>query len=243
MTWSILARDEDGRFGVAIASRFFAVGALCVHTRASAGVLSTQALMNPMYGPDGLALIDAGRSATDVVETLTAADAGRAVRQLHVLTARGPGAAHTGADCVAWCGHRVFDDFSLAGNMLAGPEVLDATAEAFRSTRGTLASRLIAAMRAGEDAGGDKRGKQAAALRIQGPEPYPVLDLRVDDHAVPLLELDRLYRTSLERFQPFVACLARPGDPVGIIDRATIEERIDASRAAILAATDFEDRR
>ena len=98
-------------------------------------------------------------------------------------------------------------------------------------------------MRAGEDAGGDKRGKQAAALRIQGPEPYPVLDLRVDDHAVPLLELDRLYRTSLERFQPFVACLARPGDPLGIIDRATIEERIEASRVAVLTATDFEDRR
>jgi len=234
MTWSILARDADGRFGVAIASRFFAVGALCVHTRAGVGALSTQALMNPLYGPRGLALLAAGSSAAEVVAALTAADAGQAQRQLHVLPAQGAAAAHTGSACVGWCGHQLHADFSVAGNMLAGPGVLQATAEAFvASADRPLAERLIAAMLAGEAAGGDKRGKQSAALVIQGPEDYRELDLRVDDHEEPLLELQRLYDKSLERFQPFVACLARRADPVGELDRSRIDaavERFHATR-------------
>ena len=233
MTWSILARDNDGRFGAAIASRFFAVGALCVHTRRGVGVLSTQALMNPLYGPAGIVLLSDGKAAADIVSALTSADAGQAQRQLHVLPARGPGAAHTGASCVDWCGHQVFDDFSVAGNMLAGPQVLAATADAFMAAAGQpLAERLLAAMVAGEAAGGDKRGKQAAALRIHGDQDDLELDLRVDDHAEPLVELQRLYAVSLQRFQPFVACLAGRGDPVGELDRARIEARIEAFQAA-----------
>jgi uncharacterized Ntn-hydrolase superfamily protein len=233
MTWSILARDPQGRFGVAIASRFFAVGALCVHTRRGVGALSTQALLNPLYGPAGVALLGEGRSAADVVATLTGADAGQAVRQLHVLPARGAPAAHTGASCIDACGHRLFDDFSVAGNMLAGPEVLEATARAYReNTTLPLAERLLAAMAAGEAAGGDKRGKQAAALRIHGDEDHVELDLRVDDHAEPLLELSRLYRVSLERFQPFVACLAGRHDGVGLTERSDIEARIERFRLA-----------
>jgi uncharacterized Ntn-hydrolase superfamily protein len=227
MTWSILARDERGRFGVAIASRFFAVGALCVHTRRGVGAVATQALVNPLYGPAGLSLLHEGRAANDVVATLVNADDGRAVRQLHVLAARGAAAAHTGASCVDWCGHQVFDDFSVAGNMLAGPDVIEATARAFRERAGQpLAVRLLAAMAAGDAAGGDKRGKQAAALRIHGDTDYPELDIRVDDHAEPIVELERLYRVSLERFQPFVACLAGHGDAVGLLDRGEIEARI-----------------
>ncbi len=238
MTWSILARDNDGRFGVAIASRFFAVGALCVHTRRGVGALSTQALMNPLYGPAGIALLGDGRAAADVVSELTRTDTGQAQRQLHVLPARGPGAAHTGASCVDWCGHQVFDDFSIAGNMLAGPQVLAATADAFMAAAGQpLAERLLAAMVAGETAGGDKRGKQAAALRIHGDQDYLELDLRVDDHAEPLLELQRLYAVSLQRFQPFVTCLAGRHDPVGELDRARIEARIEAFHAARSAGT------
>jgi len=233
MTWSILARDEQGRFGVAIASRFFSVGALCVHTKGGVGALSTQALMNPLYGPQGLALLAAGHRAADVVATLTAADAGAPQRQLHVLPASGAGAAHTGSACVDWCGHAVHADFSIAGNMLAGPRVIDATAEAFVASAGRpLAERLIAAMVAGEAAGGDKRGKQSAALRIQGAEDYAELDLRVDDHADPLTELQRLYDKSLERFQPFIACLARRGDASGELDRGRIEAHIDRFHAA-----------
>ncbi len=234
MTWSLLARDADGRFGIAIASRFFAVGALCVHARRGAGALSTQALMNPLYGATGLAMLEDGLAPDEVVAALTAHDAGQAQRQLHVLGTQGPGAAHTGADCVDWCGHQVFDDFSVAGNMLAGPQVLQATADAYRASAGRpLAERLIAAMCAGEAAGGDKRGKQSAALRIQGDEDYPELDLRVDDHVEPMQELQRLYTVSLQRFQPFVACLPRRGDPVGELQRDRIEARIAAFTAAL----------
>ena len=234
MTWSLLARDMDGRFGIAIASRFFAVGALCLHARRAAGILSTQALMNPLYGPTGLAMLEDGLAPEEVVAALTAHDAGQAQRQLHVLGSSGPGAAHTGADCVGWCGHQVFDHFSVAGNMLVGPQVLQATADTFVATAGRpLAERLIAAMSAGEAAGGDKRGKQSAALRIQGDEDYPELDLRVDDHAEPMQELQRLYTVSLQRFQPFVACLPRRGDPVGELQRDRIEARIAAFTAAL----------
>src|SRR5947208_983191 len=124
MTWSIIARDGEGRFGVAIASRFFAVGALCVHTRRGVGALSTQALMNPLYGPRGMDLLARGVAPAQVIEALTAADSGRDQRQLHVLPASGRPAAWTGAACVDWNGHRIEDDFSVAGNMLAGPQVV-----------------------------------------------------------------------------------------------------------------------
>lgn len=227
MTWSILARDEEGRFGVAIASRFFAVGALCVHTRRGVGALSTQALMNPLYGPEGLAQLAAGRSAEQVVAALTDADEGRAQRQLHVLPASGGPAAHTGSACVDWCGHLLFADFSVAGNMLAGADVIESAARAFRDAQGLqLAERLLAAMAAGEAAGGDKRGKQAAALRIHGDEDYPQLDIRVDDHEEPIAELARLYAKSLERYQPFMACLPGRHDATGLTDRTQIEARI-----------------
>lgn len=233
MTWSILARDDEGRFGVAIASRFFAVGALCVHTRRGVGALSTQALMNPLYGPAGIAALAAGESAQAVIAKLIAADAGRAHRQLHLLPATGPAHAHTGDQCIAWCGHLQDRDFSVAGNMLAGPQVIEATAQAFRATQGQpLAERLLAAMFAGEAAGGDKRGKQAAALCIQADEDYRQLDLRVDDHAEPLIELRRLYQVSLERFQPFLGCLPGRKDPAGITDRTQIEARITRFHAA-----------
>jgi uncharacterized Ntn-hydrolase superfamily protein len=232
MTWSILARDADGSFGAAIASRFFAVGALCLHTRHAVGALSTQALLNPLYGAAGIDRLAAGETAQAVVASLTSADGGREHRQLHLLGAEGPPAAHTGASCIDWCGHRIEADFSVAGNMLAGPRVLDETARAYREAAGLpFAERLLAAMAAGQAAGGDKRGQQAAALRIHAREDYPFLDLRVDDHEAPLTELERLYRKSLERFQMFVACLPRRDDPVGLTDRQAIEARIERLRA------------
>ena len=233
MTWSIVARDVDGSFGVAIASRFFAVGALCVHTRRAAGALSTQALMNPLYGPQGIELLAGGASPDDVVQRLTSADEGRAQRQLHIVGASGRAAAWTGEQCIDWCGHAVHDGFSVAGNMLAGPQVLEATVDAFVATRGRpLGERLLAAMAAGDAAGGDKRGKQAAALRLHGDDDYARLDLRVDDHAEPIDELRRLYDKSFERFQPFIACLASSRDPVGLLHRDEIEARIEASLQA-----------
>ncbi len=237
MTWSLIARDDDGRVVVAIASRFFAVGALCIHTARDVGAVATQALLNPLYGATGLAALQAGLPAAEAVASLVEADDGRELRQLHVLPIHGAPAAHTGARCPGWCGHRVFDRFSVAGNMLASGDVIDATAEAFRASKGPLADRLVAAMRAGEAAGGDKRGRQAAALRIHGREDYPELDLRVDDHDDPLAELARLNAKSHERFVPFVACLPGHADRTGLVDRDAIEARIAAHVAARSASS------
>jgi uncharacterized Ntn-hydrolase superfamily protein len=233
MTWSIVARDDSGALGVIVASRFFAVGALCPHARSGVGALSTQALVNPLYGARGLALLASGLAPADVVRTLTLEDAGRDHRQLHLVDAEGNIAAHTGVECIDWCGHIAGDAFSVAGNMLAGPQVIEQTAQFYDAARELpFAERLIGAMSAGEAAGGDKRGKQAIALVICMGEAYPSLNLRVDDHEDPLRELNRLYAKSLERFQPFVGCLPGRARPAGITDRATIEAEIERFQAA-----------
>jgi uncharacterized Ntn-hydrolase superfamily protein len=227
MTWSILARDPDGAFGIAIASRFLAVGVLCPHARSGVGALATQALVNPMYGEPGLALLAQGTPPAEVVRMLIEPDTGRDHRQLHVLDARGRVAAHTGSACIGWCGHLAGELYSVAGNMLAGQQVLQETASAYeRWSALPFAERLLAALEAGDAAGGDKRGKQAAALLVCTTESYPALDLRVDDHEEPFRELRRLYEKSGERLQPFVACLPSRAHPAGITDRADIEERI-----------------
>ena len=233
MTWSIVARDADGAFGVAVASRFFAVGALCPHARSGIGALSTQALVNPGYGPSGLDLLERGVAASDAVARLVAGDEGREHRQVHLIDRRGRCAAHTGSLCIDWCGDRAHDGFSVAGNMLAGPAVLDETARAYQAhANAPFPERLLAAMAAGEAAGGDKRGKQAAALLIHTTEIYAFLDLRVDDHPDPIAELKRLYQMSLERYQPFLACLPSAARPAGITDRAAIEAEIERFQAA-----------
>jgi len=235
MTWSLLAREPNGTFGVAIASKFFAVGALCVHTQRGVGAVSTQALMNPLLGPLGLKFMQSGLTSQQVMHDLLQTDAGREQRQVHVLPLHGEAVAHTGTSCIDWCGHVSGQNFSIAGNMLAGPQVLAETARVFEATEGMpLAERLILAMQAGEEAGGDKRGKQSAALRIHADEDYLQLDLRVDDHAEPLLELRRLYNKSLERFQPFLSCLPGRHNPVGLTDRTLIEAQIERFHQARL---------
>jgi uncharacterized Ntn-hydrolase superfamily protein len=233
VTWSIVARDGDGTFGVAVASRFFAVGALCPHARSGVGALSTQALVNPGYGPRGLDLLGQGFSAADAIAMLVAGDEGREHRQLHLIDRGGQTAAHTGAYCIDWCGHRAHEGFSVAGNMLAGPDVLDQTARAYQANADRpLAERLVAAMAAGEAAGGDKRGKQAAAVLIHTTETYPFLDLRVDDHPDPIAELKRLHAVSLERYQAFIACLPSAARPAGVTDRTAIEAEVERFQAA-----------
>ena len=228
MTWSLLARDADGAFGVAIASRFFAVGVLCPRARSGVGALSTQALVNPLYAEPGLALLAQGTPPSEVVRLLTQQDAGREHRQLHLIDARGRIAAHTGSACIDWCGHLAGDHYSVAGNMLAGPEVLRDTASAYERAAGLpFAERLLVALEAGDAAGGDKRGKQAAALLIYTTEDYPFLDLQVDDNEEPFRELRRLYEKSLERFQPFSSCLPSRERPAGIMDRAVIEAEVE----------------
>jgi uncharacterized Ntn-hydrolase superfamily protein len=234
LTWSLIARDSaTGAFGIAIATRFFAVGALCPHGDGGIGALATQALINPTYGPRGLRLLRAGVSVQGVVQELTLSDPGRAARQLHVQDATGSIAAHTGDDCVPWCGHAIHEGFSVAGNMLAGPEVLAETAHVY-AARGDLPfpRRLIAALKAGEAAGGDKRGRQSAALKIFTTEEYPALDIRVDDHADPLAELERLEAVSRERFVHFARFLATRDSPGGVWDRDFINAEIERATAA-----------
>ena len=232
MTWSIIARDPaTGQIGIAVATRFFAVGARVPHIVPGIGGVATQALVNPYYGIDGVKLLREGRSPREVIDTLIATDDGRESRQLHVMDVKGRIAAHTGRDCIDWCGHIQGNGFSLAGNMLAGPAVLDDTARAYAANAGLpFAQRLIAAMKAGEAAGGDKRGKQSAALLIHGEEEWSDLDLRVDDHA-PLAELARLEQVSRERWVHFRQFMPTRKNPAGITDRAIIDATIEAATA------------
>ena len=231
MTWSILARDAaTGELGVAVASRFLAVGALCPRVEGGVGAAATQALVNPFIAPRALAALKAGQGAEEALDPLIAADAGRATRQAHVLAADGSSARHTGTDCIGWCGHVAGPDVSVAGNMLAGRKVIEATRDAFLGSTGLpLAERLMLAMEAGEAAGGDKRGRQSVALQVASDGPIPDLDLRVDDHADPLAELRRIYRVwhgytrHFRRFLPGV-------DHPGVFDRAVIQAAVAAAQ-------------
>src|SRR3954447_10647940 len=233
MTWSIIARDSaTGHFGIAVATRFFAVGARVPHIAAGVGASATQALVNPYYGIDGLKLLRDGKSPPDVIEMLKAGDSGHASRQVHVMDAGGRIAAYTGADCVHWCGHIEGKGFSVAGNMLAGARMLHDTAATYvANEKLPFAQRLIAAMYAGEAAGGDKRGKQSAALVICGDEEWSALDLRVDDHGDPLAELERLEAISRERWVHFRRFLPTRANPCGITDRTIIDATIEAAVA------------
>lgn len=234
MTWSIIARDQDtGQFGIAVATRFFAVGALAPHVKSRTGAIATQALVNPFYATEGMRLLEQGVSARDVVSAVTAADPGRDHRQLHVMDAQRRTAAHTGTACIDWCGHIAGDTFSVAGNMLVGANVVEDTAAAYAGNAAlSFPRRLIAAMRAGEAAGGDKRGRQSAALVICGDEEWPDLDLRVDDHPDPLAELERLEKVSRERFVHFMRILPSRRNRAGVIDRDAIESEIAKAIAA-----------
>ena len=231
MTWSIIARDsQTGQIGIAVATRFFAVGARVPHIAPGIGGIATQALVNPYYGIDGVKLLREGRSPREVIDTLVATDDGREARQLHVMDAQGRIAARTGRECIDWCGHIQGDGFSLAGNMLTGAAVLDDTAKAYLANAALpFAQRLIAAMKAGEAAGGDKRGKQSAALLIHGEEEWSDLDLRVDDHTDPLAELERLEQVSRERWVHFRAFMPTRKNPAGITDRAVIDASVQAA--------------
>ena len=164
--------------------------------------------------------------APEVVRNLTAPDEGREHRQLHVIDIEGRIGQHTGASCVDWCGAIAGEGFSVAGNMLSNENVIRETARVYQESKKPFAERLIAALEAGQAAGGDKRGKQSAALLIHSTEAYAELNLRVDDHREPLKELRRLYKKAHERFVPYLKCSPSRARPFGILDRALIEEEI-----------------
>jgi len=225
MTWSILARDPaTGAFGIAVTTKAFACGARVIHAASGIGAIATQSFTNPMLGTRGLRLLREGVSAPDALAILIAADEGRAIRQLHVIDASGRGAAFTGESCVSWCGHRVGDGFSVAGNMLAGAAVVESSFAEFAAGEGkSLPERLIDALDAGQSAGGDKRGRQSSALQIHSTEEIADIDLRVDDHPEPLAELRRLlavFRRDAEPVRPLTPTRARPH---GVFDLHEIE--------------------
>jgi uncharacterized Ntn-hydrolase superfamily protein len=204
-TFSIVACDpQNGDLGVAVASKFLAVGSVVPWARAGAGAVATQAMADLAYGPDGLALLEGGRTAQEALEQLLADDAQREQRQVGIVDARGGAAAHTGAQCMDWAGHIVGAGFAAQGNILAGAGVVQAIAEAFMRAEGELAERLLAALAAGDAAGGDRRGRQAAALYVAraggsyGGTLDRYVDLRVDDDPAPVPELARLLK--LHRF-------------------------------------------
>jgi uncharacterized Ntn-hydrolase superfamily protein len=197
-TFSIVARDAaTGELGVGVQSRAFAVGSRVPHAKAGVGAIATQASTNVAYGVDGLALLAGGASPEDVVKRLTAADPGRDRRQLAVLDAKGRVEAYTGSATNAWAGHIEGENYSVQGNILAGEAVVKEMARAFDATRGELAVRLMAALDAGQAAGGDKRGVQSAAILVVKPidgdrSTDKWVDIRVDDSTNPLGELRRL---------------------------------------------------
>jgi uncharacterized Ntn-hydrolase superfamily protein len=231
MTWSILARDPaTGTLGVAVASRFFAVGAICPFVEGRVGALATQALVNPMYAVHAMPRLRAGEAPEAILASLVSPDPGADQRQFHIIDATGRIAQHTGSNCVSWAGHLAAENVSVAGNMLAGEATVRATLEAYLSASGSMAERLLTAMEAGERAGGDKRGKQSAGLKIACNDPYPDLDIRADDHPDPLSELRRLYKVSLERFAVFRRLLAGNDSAWGELDRGTIDTTIALGR-------------
>lgn len=234
MTWSIIAREpSSSRLAIAVATKNFAVGSRVPFIAAGVGAVASQALSNPFYGVNGIRLLREGAPPAEIVKALTAADEGQDQRQVHIMDANGRIAAHTGASCVDWCGHTSGENFSVAGNMLAGEAVIMETATAYMANGALpLPRRLIAAMKAGEAAGGDKRGRQSAALVIYSEEEWPDLDLRVDDHTDPLAELERLEAVSRDRWVHFLKYLPSKKNPAGELDRA----KIDAGIAAALAA-------
>lgn len=243
MTYSIVARDrETGHLAIAVASRFFAVGALVPHLGRRAAV-ATQAYVNPCWGTEGLARLEAGEAAGAVLADLRGRDAGEAIRQAHLIDAEGRMAAHTGQGCVDWAGHAAGEGVSVAGNMLAGPEVVAETLAAYEAHAALpLAERLLAAMEAGEAAGGDKRGRQSAAIRIHRGEAHPWLDMRVDDHADPLAELRRLLAVAGERYLLFAEALPTEERFSGLpsregVDREIAEAEAARARAGILSAS------
>jgi uncharacterized Ntn-hydrolase superfamily protein len=225
-TFSIVARDAaSGDFGVAVQSRHFNVGAAVPWAEAGTGAVATQAFVEIGYGPRVLDLLRAGAGAKQALDRLLAADPAAAIRQVAVVDAHGDVAVHTGAGCIPFAGHRVGDGFTVQGNLLATDRVCDAMARAFERAPGAFPSRLVAALEAGQTAGGDARGRESAALfvvrSVSASEPWRnrAVDLRVENHRKPIDELQRLLRIH----QAFFA--------LGEATRALGEGRIDDARA------------
>ena len=225
MTWSIITHDDrTGAFAVAVATKNLAVGSTVPHLRSGVGAVATQSIANRYLGPAVLDAMASGLSPSDAIQSALAVDAGRGLRQVHAVDRHGRAAVWTGENCVMWCGSSAEGPVSVAGNMLANESVVPSTLATFvtRSAH-PLPEHLIAAMLAGDAAGGDRRGRQSAAIKMTTTEDFPDLDLRVDDHAAPLVELQRILGVWRRDRAPLLNKLPRKADPAGQIDFDAIE--------------------
>ncbi|WP_434740251.1 DUF1028 domain-containing protein [Micromonospora sp. SH-82] len=225
MTFSIVARcPRTGHLGVAALTATAGVGKLLSHVRTGAGAVATQATHNPYLAYDGLPMLADGHSPREVLDTLLARDPGREVRQAGIVDAHGHAYAFTGAQTLPWSGQHVGEGFAAQGNRLAGPETLDAIVTAYQDNPDLdLVERLLSAIEAGEHNGGDRDGAGSATITVTGEEPYPLWDLRVDDHADPAAELRRLYGVFQEQMLPIVRGLPTRDDPMGPSARQVLD--------------------
>ena len=203
-TFSIVGRcPRTGMLGVAVSSKYVAVGAVCSYTRPGVGAIASQAYGNPYLGIDGLDLLEQGLGAEPVLDRLLQADAGREKRQVAIIDKTGQTKVYTGSEVTDWCGHYQGKNYGVAGNMLTGERVLVAMAQAFeQSIKEELAERLLQALEAGQQAGGDRRGKQAAHLQVVHTEAWKYVDLRVDEHPDPVKELRRIFEVAKQELFP-----------------------------------------
>jgi uncharacterized Ntn-hydrolase superfamily protein len=221
-TFSISARcARTGMLGVAVSTAVPGVGGICPFVRQGLGAISTQSWVNPYLGIDGLGHLGRGLTAQQSLDAVLAGDPGRDVRQIGIVDAAGRSAAWSGPQCTDWFGHITGADFSVQGNMLVGERTIQAMAEAFiRSESLTLPERLIGVLEAGQAAGGDKRGRQSAALLVHDKEEYPYASLRVDDHPYPVAELRRVFEVARHQLLPFMDGMPTRDNPVRSLPKA-----------------------
>jgi len=242
-TFSIVGFDpETNSLGVAVQSKFLAVGSIVPWARAGVGAVATQAMANYNYGPRGLELMGSGETADETVEGLTSADEDREHRQIGVVDGRGRATTFTGSECFEWAGGATGEYYAVQGNILVGGETVEAMARTYRETQGDLATRLLSALDAGQAAGGDSRGKQSAALLVvregggYGGDNDRVVDLRVDDHPDPIRELVRIRNLHTLYFGE-----TRPEDVVGVDGDVRREVAAVLRRRGYVEGLDFED--
>ncbi|WP_119068919.1 DUF1028 domain-containing protein [Rubrobacter indicoceani] len=216
-TFSIAAHDpESGMFGIATSTKTPAVGAMCVYARAGVGAVVTQARTNPLLGIDGIDLLEKGYPAEDAISMLLHLDLQPERRQLLIVDSEGHCAAHTGDESEEWRGHLCGRNHVVGGNLLVGQRTVEAMSESFTESEGSyFPGRLLLALEAGQAAGGDRRGRQSAALYVVRDTPYPYLDLRVDEHPEPVAELRRIYGVVRKDLVPFIEALPTRGDTEG----------------------------
>ncbi|WP_368653135.1 DUF1028 domain-containing protein [Ornithinibacillus sp. 4-3] len=226
MTFSITARcEKTGQFGIAISTRVIGVGSRCPYAKAGVGAVTSQASSNPYLGINGLKALEQGMTAEEALQHVLAQDPAIDVRQVSVVDAKGNVAVHTGENCVGWFGHRTGKNYVAMGNMLVGEDTVLAMAETFEENIDMdLSERLLKSLEAAQAAGGDKRGRQSAALYVVNEEEYPYMDLRVDEHVDPVQELRRIFTLAQEQLVPRMKLMPTKKNPAGINDRAAMEK-------------------